>query len=479
MSQDEKENIKQEINKAINFLGQNKFTEAENACLKIIESGDNADAFHILSSIKIYQQEFEESIKYVRKSIDIDNSNPGYHVTLGCAHSSMKNYSDSIVAFQNAIKINGKIAQVHFYLGESYRKLKKYNDAISSFYNTIELSPDHSGAHMLLGIVYQQKKQFDLSIKSFEKCIEIMPDYPEAHLNLGLCLLLVGDYENGWREFEWRRKLWKYETDKLKKEWTGQNLENKTILVLDESSDENLIHFIRFVRDLKIDSNCKIIHQCRDDAKELVAMQDWIDEVVTDSDYPDHDYFIPNGSFMNVLKYNPNHHQQHFPYINVTPENHGLCNRDAFNVGLVYETKLEPSVYDDESIDPRLFDDVFTKAENVVCLDSNILKSELPKYCSSQTEKSDLLYLSQVINDLDLVVTVDHIVAHLAGALNVDTILMLPCVPNWRWDLNHRDNSIWYRSIKTFRQPVQDDWTTVIEKLKKYISETKNGRISD
>ena len=80
MSQDEKENIKQEINKAINFLGQNKFTEAENTCLKIIESGDT-DAFHILSSIKIYQQNLMNRLN-IRKSIDIDNSNPGYHVTL-------------------------------------------------------------------------------------------------------------------------------------------------------------------------------------------------------------------------------------------------------------------------------------------------------------------------------------------------------------------------------------------------------------
>ena len=82
----------------------------------------------------------------------------------------------------------------------------------------------------VIGIVYQQKKQFDLSIKSFEKCIEIMPDYPEAHLNLGLCLLLVGDYENGWREFEWRRKLWKYETEKLKKNGLVKTLKTRLSL---------------------------------------------------------------------------------------------------------------------------------------------------------------------------------------------------------------------------------------------------------
>ena len=83
-----------------------------------------------------------------------------------------------------------------------------------------------------------------------------MPDYAEVHLNLGLCYLLIGDYENGWREYEWRRKLIKESNDKLSKEWSGQNLENKTLLVLDEGADGNLIHFIRFIRELKKES-CK------------------------------------------------------------------------------------------------------------------------------------------------------------------------------------------------------------------------------
>ena len=72
MTEEQDNQVQQEINKAINFLGQNKFLEAENTCLKIIDSGDNADAYHILSSIKIYQQEFEDSIKYVKKSIAIN-----------------------------------------------------------------------------------------------------------------------------------------------------------------------------------------------------------------------------------------------------------------------------------------------------------------------------------------------------------------------------------------------------------------------
>jgi tetratricopeptide (TPR) repeat protein len=143
MSNENKDKTQQELNKAINFLGQNKFSEAESICEEIIKVTPNSDAYHILSSIKLYNQDFDESIKLVDESIKLNNKNPGYYVTLGCAYSASKEYFKSVEAFKGAISLNDKIAQVHFYLGESYRKLKKYNDAISSFYKTIEVSPDH------------------------------------------------------------------------------------------------------------------------------------------------------------------------------------------------------------------------------------------------------------------------------------------------------------------------------------------------
>jgi len=474
MADDQDKQVTQEINKAINFLGQNKFIEAENTCLKIIESGKNADAFHILSSIKIYQQKFDDSIKYVKKSIDINSKNPGYHVTLGCAYSAKKDYESSVLAFSDAIKINSKVAQVHFYLGESYRKLKKYNDAISSFYTTTELSPDHTGAYMLLGVVYQEKKQFDLSIQSFQKCIEIMPDYAEAHLNLGLCYLLIGDYENGWREYEWRRKLYKTPDDTLSIEWSGQNLENKTLLVLDEGSNENLIHFIRFIRELKKE-NCRVIVKCTDEAQTLIDYQRWIDASFTGVDYPEHDFYIPIGSIMNVLKYNPNHHKQNFPYIEIDRENTTKDNSGNINIGVVFETDRASNAHDDESIHPSFLRNIFTENHNVICLDKYITKETLPEYCNEVINYSNLKELSQALCKLDLIITVDHIVAHLAGALNIDTILLLPCVPNWRWDMNFRDTSVWYKSFKVIRQQIPGDWSDVMVKLNIYISELKSG----
>ena len=473
MSDSEDEIVQQEINKAINYLGQNKFSEAEQICNEIINENDNADAFHVLASIKIYKQEFSQSIELVKKSLNINSSNPGYHVTLGCAYSAAKEYQESIKPFKDAIKLNDKIAQVHFYLGESYRKLKKYNDAISSFYKTLELSPDHIASHMLLGLVYQEKKQFDLSIKSFKTCLDIVPDYPEAHLNLGLCHLLVGDYENGWREYEWRRKLFKTNDGQLAKEWTGQNLDGKTLLILDEGSTDNLIHFIRFARELKKD-NCKISVQCNDETYDLFRQQTWIDEVVTPDVFPEHDYYVYIGSLMNVLKLNPNQVSQDFPYIDIAVKNQDMIKKDKFNIGLVLETERNSSSHDEETISVKYIKDLFSSNHNVIALDKYVERQNLMSFYSNKFDYSNLNELAEIIAQLDLVITVDHVVAHLSGALNIETFLMIPCVPNWRWEITHRHSTPWYKSVKIFRQDIPGDWISVIKRVEVDLKEKSN-----
>jgi len=473
MSDDNKEIVQQEINKAINYLGQNKFSEAEQVCNEIINESDNADAFHVLASIKIYKQEFSKSIELVKKSLKINSSNPGYHVTLGCAYSAAKEYQESIKPFKDAIKLNDKIAQVHFYLGESYRKLKKYNDAISSFYKTLELSPDHIASHMLLGLVYQEKKQFDLAIKSFKTCIDIMPEYSEAHINLGLCYLLVGDYKNGWHEYEWRRKLFKTKNKQLAKEWTGQSLEEKVLLILDESSNDNLIHFVRYARELKRD-NCKILLQCNDEAETLFAQQSWIDDVISPDVFPEHDYYIHIGSLMNVLKINPNQVSQDYPYIDVDSKKQAIINKDMLNIGLVLETDRNSNSHDDESIDLKYVEGLFASNHNVIALDKYVDGHNLIDIYNHKFDYSNLGELAEIIAKLDLVITVDHIVAHLSGALNIETFLMLPCVPNWRWEITHRNSTPWYKSVKIYRQDISGDWTSVIKRIKEGLEEKNN-----
>ena len=204
-------------------------------------------------------------------------------------------------------------------------------------------------------------------------------------------------------------------------------------------------------------------------------MKKWIDSIFVGNDYLEHDFFILMGSLMNVLKYNPNHHQQNFPYIEVSTDKKNKNDLDKLNIGIVFETDRNSNAHDDESIDPGLLENIFNDNHNVICLDRYISNDTLPDYCSEVIDYSNLQELSKVISKLDLIISVDHVVAHLAGALNINTILLVPCVPNWRWDMNFRDTSVWYKSFKVIRQQTPGDWTAVISKLNNHLSGLKNG----
>ena len=244
------------------------------------------------------------------------------------------------------------------------------------------------------------------------------------------------------------------------------------MLVIDEESTDNLIHFVRFLKELKKEQ-CKIILQCNQQSQTLMSQQSWIDNVVDHEHYPDHDYHVQIGSIMNVLKFNPNHHEHRFPYLKINDKSSDLIIDDNLNVGVMWEASRDSNAHDDNSINPESFESIFKENENVICLDKKINKDNKPDFVNKVAEYSDLLELAQIIKQLDIVLTVDHTIVHLAGALDISTILMLPCIPNWRWDMNHRNTSPWYKSLKIYRQQMPGDWSYVLNKVSKSLLEMK------
>ena len=118
---------------------------------------------------------------------------------------------------------------------------------------------------------------------------------------------------------------------------------------------------------------------------------------------------------------------------------------------------------------------MFSDQHNVISLDPYVTQDNQSGIFQTLASYSDLNELANIISNLDLVITVDHLVAHMAGALNKKTILMLPCVPNWRWELTHRNTSPWYKSVMMFRQEIPGDWESVILKVKEQLQEKRYG----
>tara|TARA_B100001123_G_C15263085_1_gene1007350 strand:+ start:464 stop:1888 length:1425 start_codon:yes stop_codon:yes gene_type:complete len=467
----------QDIAKAINALSQNNFKEAEKICHEILTLGNDSDANYILGCIRMHEKKYNESIDYIKKAISKDNANAGYYISLGCAYSSNKNFTEAIEAFKNANNINSEIPQIHFYLGEAYRQTGQFNKALTHFKKSLDLSPDHIGSLLMLGVVYEELKKFGQAKQSYLGCIDIYPENADPHINLGMCYLLTGEYEKGWKEYEWRLKLDNnlMSVESTKPQWKGENIEGKKLLIICEQGFGDTIHFIRFAK-LFSKEGTEIIVLAQDELNSLLEQQAWISNIINLGDeIPEHDFYVYIQSIPGILEWNPTTYTQEFPYISIKESPIKYIEKDKLNIGIATQTRIAASDHKMRSIDLNKFTKIFNKAKhNIISLDYALNqtndKNEIIDY---YPEITDFVDTANIIKNLDLIISVDTVVAHLAGSLNKNVWLLLSSVPGWRWDFNYPDSTPWYPTFKILRQETNDNWNNVLKnielELKNYV----------
>jgi len=463
----------EDIAKAINAFSQNKFDEAESICLAVLKNNENPDANHIIGCLRMREKKYDESIEHIKKAIKGQPKNPGFYASLGCAYSSTRDFPKAIDSFLTVIEIDPKISQIHFYLGEAYRQIEEFQKSFKHFNQCLELTPDHLGCQLMAGIVQEELKHFDQAKTLYLSAIEAHPDYTAAHINLGMCYLLTGEYEKGWEEYEWRLKLpnTNHKHEFLKPKWDGEDLKNKTLLVICEQGFSDTIHFIRFVDQLSKEG-AKIIIMSPNELTPLLESQKKFDQVIGYQDLlPDYDFYIPMLSIPKVLEWQPTMDTQKFPYLQIEDKPLDFISKNKINIGLRTQTRKERHDEKPRSIEIGKFNGIFDKQKhNIISLD--YLSDVIDETIDVVPEMKDLRDTASIIQKLDLIISVDNVVAHIAGALNKRVWLMLSTVPDWRWDLNYPTTTPWYPTAKLFRQPLPNDWDTVIKEIK---NELKNN----
>ena len=447
---------KEQITKAINAFSQKKFNEAEEICLKILSANNNPDANHILGCIRMSEGRYDESITLINNALSVNPDDIGTLISLGCALSSKKDHEKSIVIFKKIISLKDDISQVHFYLGESYRQVQNFEKALTSFKRCLSITPDHIGCQLMIGIIYEELKKFDQAISFYKSCIETYPDYIEPHINLGMCLLLTGNYNEGWHEYEWRLKLPAkvYEMKFIKPKWTGQDLLGKKLLIVAEQSIGETFQYIRFAKLLAMEG-AKIIIMAQPEITNILRQQEWITDVIEYDDKAEYDYYTYLISIAKTLEWSPDMDTQKFPYIKVNDDLADKVNNTRKNIGIMIKADKNLSNYNQISVPKDEIDPIFEKSSH------NII--DLSEY-------DDFDKLAEVIKDLDLVVSIESDIVHLAGSLNIPVWLMLSAVPKHTWDLSYKNTSPWYPSLMLFRQESRDNWTEVVEKIKENLT---------
>lgn len=426
--------------------------------------------------------QLDEAIKCYQKAIELNPNLTGAFYNLGVAFQKKGDIDRAILYYEIAIGLNPDMLEAHHNLGIVFKDKGRFDDAIMCFQRVIQLKPDHAGAYYNFGNTLVAKGQFNEALQSYQKAIEIDPDFADAHWSIALLNLRYGNFEKGWKGYEWRWKLKDImvERDFSQPLWDGSdvNINGKTILLHAEQGLGDTIQFIRYAP-LVAGKDANVIIECQKELVSLLHSVDGVQQIIArDGPLPEFDFHCPLLSLPFVFKTTLFTIPDKVPYIQADSNlmehwRNKLSNDDTqVKIGLVWAGDPRLKYGQDRSCPLEKFAplaqfdnitfyslqkggpsrQVFTPPKGMRIIDYSI-------------EMNDFSETAALIENLDLTISVDTAVAHLAGALGKPIWTLLPFVPDWRWMLN-REDSPWYPTMKLFRQPSRGDWESVIDRIK-------------
>jgi len=438
-------------------------------------------AYNNIGVILYKQRRYKDAVSIFELSLRQNPNNTQTLCNLGAVYNKIKLYNKAQEVLQKAISIDKNVTGAYVNLGNVYNKIGKHHDAFACHSKALQFDDKSASNHANIAITYKHLEHYDEAIKEFKKAIQIDPNFANAHFDLATTYLAIGNYKDGFSEYEWRfkkdemRTLLKdhsYIFEKPKFELSCDT-KDKTLLLYSEQGFGDMLQFIRFAEPLKERfPTLKLKVQCRAELKSLFERLYFIDEVVSrDEEVGEFDYHYAIMSLAYLLDINyenvPNK-----PYIYVKDSLGLELDTQMLNIGFVWGASITGEGYEKKVFSPKEIESLM-KNEDIKIYSLQV-GEDVKKLKELDISDEDIVDLSSkltdfsktaaVIKELDLVITSDTSVAHLAGAMGKETWVVLPKKADWRWELES-DKTIWYPSMRLFRQEVDGEWDTIFEKL--------------
>jgi tetratricopeptide (TPR) repeat protein len=448
-------------------------------------SPEYTQALYNLSKAYSEQGRIDQAIAACRRAIRIEPSFYSAYHDLGMLHKRQGNLNDARTCLLRAIELDPGAIAARLNLGNVLIRLKRWEEAIDCLHGLIAIKPDSSEALYNLGNIYKKIADFDHAEKYLKRAIEIEPDFADAHFNLSLVLLALGKLKQGWAEYEWRLKK-KHAFCFDRPLWQGESLNGKTLLVQDEQGLGDTFQFIRYLPIL-VDNHggAKIIFQTRRKLFRLVeslrcCSEGRLDLSGKDSAPDNYDFTIPLLSVPKLIYQTQHKIPSDIPYLSVQSNllkkwEKRLSRVTGLKIGICWQGSRENNADKFRSVSLELFYDMAAipglQLISLQKYDGIEQLSACPSHVNIINFSSELdcgadafVDTAALMQNLDLIITIDSAVAHLAGALGIDTWLLLSKVPDWRWGIEG-DDCPWYPTIRLFRQKEHGYWKTLLESI--------------
>jgi tetratricopeptide (TPR) repeat protein len=495
-----------------------RLAEALGHCRRAVElRPDSAAAQHHLGLALAADEQFEEAAARCALATRLDPGRASAHLGLGYALLWLRRTDEAVAALGTALQLKPDLAEAHSTLGTALLRQGKLEEALARFEEALRLQPDLADAsvhkaHALwqlgdfeqavacaaavvdrdpecaegynaLGLVQMKAGRLAEAVAAFDRAVAIKPDFAQAHVNRALSWLLQGDYERGWPEYEWRWRCRDYAArPPAGRVWDGSPLAGRTILLQAEQGVGDTLDFVRFAPALK-QQGATVILACPPALMSLLGRCQGIDQVVDQNAVavpydpacrPSVLVEAPLLSLPGKLGTSLSTVPAAVPYLFGDPalEEHGrreLKRLPGLKVGIAWQGNPDYAEDRLRSVPLACFAPLARDGVRLISLQRGAGSEQLEALAGRFPVEelpacpegvSPTLWDAAVIKGLDLVVSVDSAVAHLAGGLGVPVWIALGFAPHWRWLLG-REDSPWYPSARLFRQERFGDWDGV------------------
>ena len=398
--------------------------------------------------------------------------------------SETENHERAVQLLATVRDLEPRAWQSHYNLGRALGLAGRYDEEIAAYRRAIELDPKAVVAYINLGVALRDLHRFDEALRVFKKAVQLDPDHPGARTNRAQTNLLLGQFEHGWREYEWRWKDGEQLPPPWPNPWRGESpVAGKTLLVFNEQGFGDTLQFVRYVDSLSA-RGARVILRVQDALFALLSDYPGAAAVIGESEpLPPFDLHCPLLSLPFALGAHRAPIPANVPYLRADSAKRArwrerlAASAQGLRIGVAWSGNTGNLNGRHRSTSFQAWQPVFDEAATratFVSLVKDVRPEDRPLLRNAPVlDVSDELETfadtAALIAELDLVISIDTAVAHLAGTLGKPVWVLLPYTPDWRWGLERADTP-WYPSARLIRQPARDDWTSVMNTVRKELN---------
>jgi len=415
----------------------------------------------------LYQQgKPDQAEEQYRKALEHDPAHADALANLGCALRDLGRREEAVLTLCAALELKPRGGEIYSNLGNVLKDMGRLAEAEAACRAAVALMPSSPVAKFNLGCVLQDQRKFGEAGDLYRAALAIEPDYIRAHWNLGLALLTQGRFKEGWAEHEWRARTQRSWSPALRFEqpaWQGESLAGKTLLIHREQGLGDNIQFARYAA-LAAARGARVVMLTYPPLIRLLRTLPGVAEIVADGEpLPVFDLQAPILSL---------------PHLFGTE----LPGR---KIGLAWAGGTRPNDPDWARLDGRrsmalaqFADLAEIEGVSLVSLQKDQPAAQAKGFAITDfmDEIEDFADTAALVEALDLVISVDTAVAHLAGALGKPVWILSRYDGCWRW-LEDRDDTPWYPTARLYRQKQPHDWPEVLARLRQDLADFSSGRV--